>query len=400
MSGKPQAANALHLAAVLARSESVVEFDYQDDADGGRCHSFLFDLEPQIFFLTEQALDYTVTAVKRTARDGQTALCTFGLLPLIVDEAKVLNGEPKRLALRTNDLIDILEQFLHYHTDTAPGSSGSPVFNDQWEIVALHHSGVPNRDEQGNILKRGGGQWLKEMGDQWIDWIANEGVRISRLLTHIQQQTLSTSQADPLRKDLVTAGNGALPEMTPPNQCSTQSTEETVSMDTPNKISTQQGKPVTVSMTTGVATWTISLEISVHFGQPTLNEIAPLVSKMPKQPISSAKAAATQPELQATLAELVAAPTRPYYDSETDAQKRVAYYAGISGNATPDEMFHTLHELLSRVTANIPKYAPGRYLYPWVDLHPDYKIRSIYSNREYDPKALIEDDFRIVEQRQ
>ena len=31
----------------------------------------------------------------------------------------------------------------HYSTDTEAGSSGSPVFNDQWEVVALHHSVKP-----------------------------------------------------------------------------------------------------------------------------------------------------------------------------------------------------------------------------------------------------------------
>ena len=79
-------------------------------------------------------------------------------------------------------MIDALEQFLHYRTDTAPGSSGSPVFNDQWEVVALHHSGVPQRDEQGRILATDGSVWEPEMGEHRIDWKANEGVRISQIV--------------------------------------------------------------------------------------------------------------------------------------------------------------------------------------------------------------------------
>src|SRR5438445_9734221 len=31
---------------------------------------------------------------------------------------------------------------LHYRAPTAPGSSGSPVFNKDWQLVALHHSSV------------------------------------------------------------------------------------------------------------------------------------------------------------------------------------------------------------------------------------------------------------------
>lgn len=65
-------------------------------------------------------------------------------------------GELKQLALRENELVDVLEFHLHYLTDTGRGSSGSPVFNDQWEVVALHHSGVPKR-ENGNIVAVGAG---------------------------------------------------------------------------------------------------------------------------------------------------------------------------------------------------------------------------------------------------
>lgn len=42
--------------------------------------------------------------------------------------------------------------FLHYRTDTAPGSSGAPVFNDQWQVVALHRAGVWATNDAGQIL--------------------------------------------------------------------------------------------------------------------------------------------------------------------------------------------------------------------------------------------------------
>ena len=101
------------------------------------------------------------------------------------------NGELKQVALRENQLKDILPQFLHYHTDTAPGSSGSPVFNDQWELVALHHSGVPRTDGQGRYLTRDGAVWEPSMGEQRIDWIANEGARVSQIVAAPQESELS-----------------------------------------------------------------------------------------------------------------------------------------------------------------------------------------------------------------
>ena len=47
------------------------------------------------------------------------------------------------MALRQNQVVDIFDLYVTYQTDTATGSSGAPVFNDQWDVVALHHSGVP-----------------------------------------------------------------------------------------------------------------------------------------------------------------------------------------------------------------------------------------------------------------
>jgi hypothetical protein len=117
------------------------------------------------------------------------------------------SGERKQLALRENQVVDVLDSFLHYRTDTSPGSSGSPVFNDQWEVVALHHSGVPKEDAQGRLLTRDGKVWTKSMGEHHIHWIANEGVRISRILKHLEGLTLLEPQAM-LRKEAFDAEKG------------------------------------------------------------------------------------------------------------------------------------------------------------------------------------------------
>ena len=53
-------------------------------------------------------------------------------------------GHPKgldlRISLQDNKIIDVGEKYVHYRTPTDPGSSGSPVFNQKWELVALHHA--------------------------------------------------------------------------------------------------------------------------------------------------------------------------------------------------------------------------------------------------------------------
>ena len=39
-------------------------------------------------------------------------------------------------------------QLIRYQTDTEPGASGSPVCNDTWQVVGLHHASTPVPKEQ------------------------------------------------------------------------------------------------------------------------------------------------------------------------------------------------------------------------------------------------------------
>lgn len=51
-------------------------------------------------------------------------------------------GGPKRVALRNNLVYTAEYPRLHYFTDTLRGSSGSPVLDDNWRVVALHRAAV------------------------------------------------------------------------------------------------------------------------------------------------------------------------------------------------------------------------------------------------------------------
>ncbi len=195
-------------------ARAFVEFNFQAGLDGRALQPFAFDLEPDAFFETNEKLDFTVVAVAER-EEGGTALSDFGWLRLIEAQGKIVlgefvnviqhpNGEPKQLALRENKVVDRLENFLHYETDTAPGSSGSPVFNDQWEVVALHHSGVPSKDGEGRYLAIDGSPWTSDMGEQRLDWKANEGVRISRVVRALRDVPM-TGAPDELRAQLLEA---------------------------------------------------------------------------------------------------------------------------------------------------------------------------------------------------
>jgi endonuclease G len=178
---------------------SQLQFNYQFDTRGRLLPTEDFDLRPDEFFYTNQQLDFTVVAVAETSQSGRAALAQYGALRLNREVGKVSPGEsltiiqhpggnPKQIAVRENKLLQIDQFYLWYMTDTAPGSSGSPVFNDQWQIVALHHSGVPAKDDAGNWLTVDGKLWdASTMDESRVKWIANEGVRVSCIVQDVEE---------------------------------------------------------------------------------------------------------------------------------------------------------------------------------------------------------------------
>ncbi|WP_282692705.1 serine protease [Streptomyces sp. CC208A] len=188
--------------------QCLVEFDAQVTIDNTPGVSTRLELDPGAFFVADKRLDVAVVLVRPT-EDGRQPGDVFGWNRLSVQLGKLVIGEPvnvighprgrlKEIAVRDNAFQVRLDDFIHYKTDTEQGSSGSPVFNDQWEVVALHHSGVPEKDEQGRILRHDGKVWQSGDGDDAIAWIANEGVRVSSLLKH-----LATVPLDPARRALL-----------------------------------------------------------------------------------------------------------------------------------------------------------------------------------------------------
>ncbi|MFD9949985.1 trypsin-like peptidase domain-containing protein [Nonomuraea sp. NPDC059023] len=172
--------------------EAEVEFGAEMSIDNDPPAWTRFRLDPSAAFVTDEELDYTLVRVVPAA-DGRTAGDLYGWNRLMARQGKIVTGEPvnlvghpngrlKEITIRRNELTMQLDHFLHYSADTEPGSSGSPVFNDQWEVVALHHSGVPGEDGA---------------------WIANEGVRVSSILSGLPAGLLSELGAAPLAAESI-----------------------------------------------------------------------------------------------------------------------------------------------------------------------------------------------------
>jgi len=76
-------------------------------------------------------------------------------------------------SLQDNLLLDWDRRLVHYRTPTEPGSSGSPVFDDQWRLIAIHHAG------RSGIRKLNGKPGTYE---------ANEGINILAVVEEIRQK--------------------------------------------------------------------------------------------------------------------------------------------------------------------------------------------------------------------
>ena len=80
-------------------------------------------------------------------------------------------GNQKRVSMYSNSVVFVGGNKVQYLTDTEPGSSGSPVFDKQWNVAALHHSGG----------------WLTEPGapDKSRQFYRNEGVLIDVVMAGV-----------------------------------------------------------------------------------------------------------------------------------------------------------------------------------------------------------------------
>jgi endonuclease G len=197
-------------------ANSLADFDYELDIRGMERRPFSFRFAPGTLFYTNDKLDYSIVAVDSESLEGGRRLSDWGWLPLSGEPGKGDPGEyltiiqhpagqTKQVCVRENKLLKYFGDFVWYMTDTTPGSSGSPAFNRFWQVIALHHSGVARKNSQGRTLTKDGKVWDPSMDETSIDWIANEGVRVSSIVTDLKMAI----GAHPLVKPIVQAQSSA-----------------------------------------------------------------------------------------------------------------------------------------------------------------------------------------------
>jgi len=174
-------------------TEFFVEFSFELDVMAVPKAVTSFSLAPHDFFMSspKDNLDFTIVALGNRVF-GEGKLSDFSYCHIKDDENgrpidKIANvighpkGQFKQMVIRNNRIAARNDEVLQYYTAANVGSSGSPVFNDKWELIALHHWGCPTRTAYTFSGKPGPEN-------------TREGIRISAIVKRINSEKNRLSQ--------------------------------------------------------------------------------------------------------------------------------------------------------------------------------------------------------------
>ncbi|MEH2118535.1 trypsin-like peptidase domain-containing protein [Nostoc sp.] len=132
----------------VIKTQEVVEksnfsFNYQLDINGKECPTQIIGASPNGVFYTNEQLDYTVLTLKEVPDFGKPLIFKSKLMRQD-DRVAIIQhpgGHLKKISIQNNFVVYADNQVLQYTTSTEPGSSASPVFDDDFQVVGIHHSG-------------------------------------------------------------------------------------------------------------------------------------------------------------------------------------------------------------------------------------------------------------------
>lgn len=154
-------------------------FDYELNIDGDSLASKSFKIDGAGAWYCSPVNQYDATIFSLV--DEHSELEPYGHLELkevnikqndFVNIVQYPGGEMKQISLYHNIVTNTNERIVQYLTDTLKGSSGAPVFNSEWDVVALHHSGGGNKPGEPELP-----EGIKSR---------NEGISINKIIQFLQ----------------------------------------------------------------------------------------------------------------------------------------------------------------------------------------------------------------------
>lgn len=176
----------------------LVRFEaHENDGDQGKA----FKISRILFESLHGAggLDCTIFTIRADNLDIKPVPLELEDLPNLAGEHRprvYLIGYPRggemQFSLQDNQLLDhegapegtppVPERRrVHYFAPTAPGNSGSPVFDEWWNCIALHHSGLKDDPEAGSL-------GMERLNGKGGHYSANEGIWIGSIAATVRGQ--------------------------------------------------------------------------------------------------------------------------------------------------------------------------------------------------------------------
>ncbi len=132
-------------------NDIILRFGCFTSATGNETEGQVFKLvreQPILQSSSTNKLDYVLLQVEESiiqAADITPADCDFENLPSKGIALNILQhpeGSSMKIAMSSNAIANISPDtgLMQYVTRTSPGSSGSPCFNENWKVIALHHA--------------------------------------------------------------------------------------------------------------------------------------------------------------------------------------------------------------------------------------------------------------------
>lgn len=156
-------------------------FNYEETFAGEAKQFREYAAEAGGMFHTNKALDYSIVQLENRPGDE------WGWLPLRSRNAKrgeranIIQhpaGRPKEISFQNNFIEYVGRNVVQYVTSTQPGASGSPVLDDAWGVIAIHHAG-------GALLEP----------ETQHRYFRNEGMLIARILEDLPPNVSERVQA-------------------------------------------------------------------------------------------------------------------------------------------------------------------------------------------------------------
>ncbi len=131
--------------------EGWVRFNY---TDGNYClDSDVFELDLQNLVSYSTQLDYVLVRVKGEPKQ-QTAIPINSLLDEGQEIRLIHHPQGQRIVIsNVGQIVQVGEDYIDHNISTNEGSSGAPVFNHNWQIVAIHRGDI--RLESGRTIEAG-----------------------------------------------------------------------------------------------------------------------------------------------------------------------------------------------------------------------------------------------------